>query len=101
MVATSSLGLFFIFLILVLAAHRFLLPGIIIIGSFILFVLWLTGLIETSLLLYGVSGNVNDNCQIYVTDNESRGNNIDTMAWLMQNALCEYSPLSFFKVLVY
>ncbi|KEY77649.1 hypothetical protein BA78_7981 [Aspergillus fumigatus] len=85
---TPCLGVFFIFLVLFLAAQRFLLPGIIIIGSFILFVLWLTGLIETSLQLYGVVGNVNDNCQNYVVENPSTGNNINTLAWLAQSTIC-------------
>lgn len=89
MVVCSALGVCFIFLILILASRHFLLPGIIIIGSFILFVLWLTGLIETSLQLYGVVGNVNDNCKTYVLDNKSWGNNINTLAWLTQSTICE------------
>ncbi|KAJ5584460.1 uncharacterized protein N7459_004260 [Penicillium hispanicum] len=88
MVVTSALAVFFIFLVLGLIARRILLPGILILGSFILFALWLTGLIETSLQLYGVAGNVNDNCQIYVFDNASRGNNINTLAWLAQSTIC-------------
>lgn len=88
MVVSGALGVFFIILILILAAQRFLLPGIIIVGSFILFVLWLTGLIETSLQLYGVVGNVNDNCKIYVDDNHFGGNNLQTMAWLTQSTIC-------------
>lgn len=90
MVVTSALAVFFIFLVLALIARHLLLPGILILGSFILFVLWLTGLIETSLQLYGVAGNVNDNCQIYVVENESRGNNMDTLAWLTQSTICEF-----------
>jgi hypothetical protein len=88
MVVTSALGVSFIFLVLVLASRHFLLPGIIIIGSFVLCVLWLTGLIETSLQLYGVVGNVNDNCQIYVVNNKAWGNNINTLAWLTQSTIC-------------
>lgn len=99
MVVTSALGVAFIFLVLVLASRHFLLPGIIIIGSFILGVLWLTGLIETSLQLYGVVGNVNDNCQIYVTENKSWGNNINTLAWLTQSTICEF-PQSGYAVFV-
>ena len=90
MVVVSALGVFFIFLVLGLIARHFLLPGILILGSFILFVLWLTGLIETSVQLYGASGNVNDNCQIYVIENVSKGNDINTMAWIMQSTLCEF-----------
>lgn len=93
MVVTSALGVFFIFLVLFLIQQRFLLPGILILGSLILFVLWLTGLIETSLQLYGVAGNVNDNCQIYVVENVARGNNMDTLAWLTQATICELNIL--------
>ncbi|OGM42117.1 hypothetical protein ABOM_009168 [Aspergillus bombycis] len=89
MVVSGALGIFFIVLILILAAQRFLLPGIILLGSFILFVLWLTGLIETSLQLYGVVGNVNDNCQIYIVDNRAGGNNMQTLAWLTQKTICD------------
>jgi hypothetical protein len=96
MVVTSALGVAFILLVLVLAERRFLLPGIIIIGSFILCVLWLTGLIETSLQLYGIVGDVNANCQIYVENNKSWGNNINTLAWLTQSTICE-----FFSTLAY
>lgn len=92
MVVTGALGVFFVLLVVVLILRGFLLPGIVIIGSFILFVLWLTGLIETSLLLYGVTGNVNDNCQIYVVENVSRGNSIDTLAWLTQSTICTFFP---------
>ncbi|KAJ5155534.1 hypothetical protein N7492_008337 [Penicillium capsulatum] len=88
MVVASALAVFFIFLVLGLIARHILLPGILILGSFILFVLWLTGLIETSLQLYGVVGNVNDSCQNYVVDNPSRGNNINTLAWLTQSTIC-------------
>lgn len=93
MVVSSTLGVCFILLVLVLASRHFLLPGIIIIGSFILLVLWLTGLIETSLQLYGVVGNVNDNCQIYVVNNKAWGNNINTLAWLTQSTICEFCPM--------
>ncbi|KAJ5760728.1 arginase [Penicillium odoratum] len=90
MVVSSALGVFFIFLVLGLIARQLLLPGILILGSFILFVLFLTGLIETSLQLYGVYGNVNSNCQNYVVENKSRGNNINTLAWLTQMTICEF-----------
>lgn len=90
MVVSSALAVFFIFLVLGLIARQLLLPGILILGSFILFVLFLTGLIETSLQLYGVEGNINSNCQNYVEDNKSRGNNINTLAWLTQITICEF-----------
>lgn len=88
MLTTSALALFFIIFVLVLAAQGFLLPGIILVGTFILFALWLTGLIETSLQMYGVVANVNGNCQIWVDDNRQGGDNLDTMAWIAQSNIC-------------
>ncbi|KAL3477552.1 hypothetical protein BJX99DRAFT_124924 [Aspergillus californicus] len=85
---TSCISLFFIIVVLVLAAQGFLLPGIILVGTFILFVLWLTGLIETSLQMYGVAANINDNCQIWVYDNRVGGDNLNTMAWIAQSNIC-------------
>lgn len=98
MVVVSALGVTFFFIVQILIARGPLLPGILLVGSFILFVLWLTGLIETSLQLYGVSGNVNDNCQIWVVENESRGNNINTLAWLTQSTICTFSFLCIFDL---
>lgn len=88
MLTTSALALFFVVLVLVLAAQGFLLPGIIIVGTFILFALWFTGLIETSLQMFGVVASINDNCQIWIYDNRVGGDNLDTMAWIAQANIC-------------
>ncbi|KAL1962078.1 hypothetical protein VTN77DRAFT_606 [Rasamsonia byssochlamydoides] len=88
MVTVGVLGIAFVFLILFLVAQRFLIPGIIIFGSFILFVLWLTGLIETALQLYGGTANVNSNCQNYVANQPYKGNTVEALAWLTQINIC-------------
>lgn len=87
-VTTSALTLVFIIVILILAARRMLIPGVILLGSFILFVLWLTTLIETSIQLFGPAGNVNANCNTYVTAQEYVGLSVETLAWLTQNNIC-------------
>ncbi|OKL62929.1 hypothetical protein UA08_01507 [Talaromyces atroroseus] len=88
MTVTGALGVVFVLAILILAAQRFLLPGIIIIGSFVLFALWLTGLIETGLQLYGVQANVYSTCQDYVADMPYSGNTVEALAWLTQSNIC-------------
>ncbi|GAQ36438.1 hypothetical protein AKAW_06979 [Aspergillus niger] len=88
MITTGALGIFFVIFILILAAQRFLLPGIIIIGGFILFVLWLTGLVETSLQLYGVVANVNDNCRNYIDNVKPVGDGWKTLAWIEEETIC-------------
>lgn len=86
MITTSTLAILFIILILGLISQRQLLPGVVVLGSFILFVLWLTGLIETSIQLYGPSGAVNSYCgskpNTQVIDSQQ------TAVWLANNGLC-------------
>ncbi|PGH16225.1 hypothetical protein AJ80_05248 [Polytolypa hystricis UAMH7299] len=88
MIATSGLALLFFFLIIFLAFQRALIPEIIILGSFILFVLWLTGVIGTAIQMFTDKANVYSNCQNYVADNQFRGSSINTLAWLTQINIC-------------
>jgi len=89
-VTVSALAVLFFILILSLISQRQLLPGIVIIGSFILFILWLTALIETSIQLFGPSGSVNGNCQLYVQAQPFTGPSLNTLAWLEQSNICEF-----------
>lgn len=91
MVATSSLSVFFVFFIRFLAYRKTIIPEVIILGSSILFVLWFTGLIGTSIQLYGSAANVNSNCKNYVEDIEYKGASINTLAWLTQLTICKFS----------
>ncbi|KIW69034.1 hypothetical protein PV04_04938 [Phialophora macrospora] len=93
-VITGSLTIVFLIIILILAARRMLIPGIILLGAFVLFVLWLTTLIETAVQLYG-DGNVNGNCNNYVNNQEFRGVSIETLAWLTQSNICSCWKASF------
>jgi len=88
-VTVGGLTVLFILIMLYLIYQRSLLPGIVILGSFILFVLWMVGLIVTSIELWGPTGNVNGNCQMYVQSVQSFGQSINTLAWLEQNNICQ------------
>jgi hypothetical protein len=59
-------------------------------GSFILFVLWIVGLIVISVQLWGPSGSVSSNCNLFVTSNAVTGPSMETLAWLEQRGICEY-----------
>lgn len=74
---------------LLLILQRRLLPGVVIIGSFILAVLYLTGLIGTAIQLFGPQGDINGNCQTFVTGNAPTGVSVATLAWLEQNSTCQ------------
>ena len=91
MVSVSAMALVFLVAILGLISQRQLLPGIVVLGSFILFVLWLTGLIETSIQLYGPAGGVNTYCSIY---RPVGGSAQETMAWLANDGICESLQIS-------
>lgn len=88
-VASASLSLVFILIMLWLISQRQLLPGIVIMGSFILFVLWTVGLIVVSIELWGPAGSVNGNCNLYVAGRETSGASVDTLAWLEQDSICQ------------
>ena len=94
-IVTASLSLLFLAAILVLAGRRMLIPGGILLGGFILFVLWLTALIETAIQLYGTSANINGNCQQYVTGESFRGVSIETLAYLTQLTICNLWKAAF------
>jgi hypothetical protein len=70
-ISVGSLTVLFVFLMLVLIWQRRLLPGVVMLGSFILLVLFITGVIETAIQLFGPAGNIN------------------TLAWLQQQSICQ------------
>ncbi|RDL32644.1 Uncharacterized protein BP5553_09100 [Venustampulla echinocandica] len=88
-ITVGGISLFFLVVMLWLISQRQLLPGIVIMGSFILFVLWMVGLIVDSIQLWGPVGSVNSNCQLYVTGNSVKGPSMETLAWLQQNSICQ------------
>ncbi|KXT10562.1 hypothetical protein AC579_1804 [Pseudocercospora musae] len=88
-ITVGALTIAFIILMLLLIIQRRLLPGILIIGSFILLVLYITGLIETAIQLFGPAGDINSKCQQFVFDNPSNDLSINTLAWLEQNSICQ------------
>ena len=82
---------------LFLLNQKSLLPGIVILGSFILFILWMVALIVISIELWGPQGNVNANCNAYVQDREQTGQSLETLAWLMQDQICKcFSKVRYF-----
>ena len=89
-VTVSALSILFLILMMVLINQRQLLPGIVIVGSFILFVLWLAGLIETAIQLFGPTGSVNGNCNLYVQSVPFQGVSVGTLAYLEQMNICMF-----------
>ncbi|KAM3421897.1 hypothetical protein BST61_g2274 [Cercospora zeina] len=88
-ITVGALTLAFIILMLILIVQRRLLPGVLIIGAFILLVLYITGLIETAIQLFGPSGDINSKCGTYVTGRNPNDLSVNTLAWLQQNSICQ------------
>jgi len=87
-ITTAALSIVFILIMLWLISQRRLLPGVVILGSFILFILWLVGLIVVSVELWGQSG-VSSNCNLYVNRQQYKGQSIETLAYLEQHSICQ------------
>lgn len=90
-VTVGSLTVFFIIIEMIIAAQGRLLPGFMMLGAFILLVLFMTGMIQTAILLFGASGGVASNCQRYVANAQISGPSANTLAWLQQNNICKWS----------
>ncbi|MCJ1410045.1 hypothetical protein MMC19_004130 [Ptychographa xylographoides] len=88
MVTVAGLAIIFLVIFMILIMQRQLLPGIVIVFSGILFVLWLAGLIETAIQFLGPS-NVNGNCNLYILGQPFTGVSLDTFAYLEQKSICQ------------
>lgn len=89
-ITVGALTVIWIIIMLVLIAQRRLLPGVVMLFSFILLVLFIAGIIGTAMNLFG-GPNISGQCATYVNNMPQYGSNIQTLAWLQQNNICEYS----------
>jgi len=87
-VTVGALTILFLIILWFLSNNNSLTPGIAMVFLFLLFVLYLTGIVETGIQLFG-AGKVSSNCQQYVTNAKVTGNNVQALAWLQQNSICQ------------
>lgn len=90
-ITVAALTIIFILGLFWLIAQRRLLPAIVMIGAFILFVLWLTGLIIVAIELFGPSGSISSNCDLEVFNRNPKGQTIEVLAYLQQKNICKLS----------
>ncbi|OCL01932.1 hypothetical protein AOQ84DRAFT_305712 [Glonium stellatum] len=86
-VTVGALTIVFIIIELILVTQRRLLPGIMMLLSFVLLVLFITGIIGTAIQLFG-GPNISNQCDTYVNNMKVTGPSINTLAWLQQNNIC-------------
>ncbi|KAJ6441046.1 hypothetical protein O9K51_06840 [Purpureocillium lavendulum] len=94
-ITVGALAILFIAGIFWLIANRRLLPAIVMIGAFMLFVMWLVGLVVVSMQLWGPNGSVQSNCNLQVFNQNPRGKTIETLAWMQQKNICQSWHLVF------
>ena len=98
LIVTSILTIFYVITIFILYAAHLLLPILVMIASFILFVLWITGLIKQSIELWGPQGSINDYCVRFVYNDSiwaTEGRNRDTFARIQQETVCNIWKTTF------
>ncbi|KAJ2906127.1 putative arginase-like protein [Zalerion maritima] len=83
------LVILYIGLLLYLIIDGRLLPSIVIIGAFILFILWLVGLVVISIELWGPTGSVSSTCNLVVFNQNPHGVSDATFSWMMQKSICQ------------
>ncbi|ORY15842.1 hypothetical protein BCR34DRAFT_477293 [Clohesyomyces aquaticus] len=87
-VTVGALTIVVILIELVLISQRRLLPGIMMLLSFILLVLFITGVIGTAIQLFG-GPNVNNLCNAFVYNQQQDRPDANTLAWLQQKSICQ------------
>ena len=93
-ITVACLGILFVGIIFWLIAERRLLPAIVMIGAFMLFVLWIVGLIVIAIELFGPKGSVQSVCNNEVFNRNPKGQSEETLAWLQQRNICRWTPRS-------
>lgn len=89
-VTVGALAIIFIIIEIAYIAQRKLLPGTMMLLSFILLVLFIAGIIGTAIQLFA-GPNINNQCNTYVFNDNSSGPNANTLAFLQQRNICMYT----------
>lgn len=87
-ITVASFSILYVALLVFLLARHRLLPAIVMIGAFLVSILWFVGLVVVSIQLWGSNG-VNGECNLRVFDRSPRGDSQETLAWLMEKSICE------------
>ncbi|RCI12741.1 hypothetical protein L249_1277 [Ophiocordyceps polyrhachis-furcata BCC 54312] len=99
-ITVGCLAILFIGGLFWLIANRRLLPAFVMIGAFMLFVMWLVGLVVVSTQLWGPNGSVQNNCNLFVFGQNPTGRTAETLAWMQQKNICQSWHLVFSMALI-
>jgi hypothetical protein len=87
-VTVGALALIFLLVEIVYIAQRKLLPTVMMLLSFILFVLFIAGIIGTAIQLF-TGPNINNQCNTFVFNDDVSGPSANTLAFLQQRNICK------------
>jgi hypothetical protein len=87
-VTVGALALIFLLVEIVYIAQRKLLPTVMMLLSFILFVLFIAGIIGTAIQLF-TGPNINNQCNTFVFNDDVSGPSVNTLAFLQQRNICK------------
>ena len=87
-VTVGALALIFLLVEIVYIAQRKLLPTVMMLLSFILFVLFIAGVIGTAIQLF-TGPNINNQCNAFVFNDDVSGPSANTLAFLQQRNICK------------
>jgi hypothetical protein len=87
-VTVGALALIFLLVEIVYIAQRKLLPNVMMLLSFILFVLFIAGIIGTAIQLF-TGPNINNQCNTFVFNDDVSGPSANTLAFLQQRNICK------------
>jgi len=87
-ITVGAISLVFLMVMTWLISQNQLLPGVVLIGSFMLFVLWTAGLVQLGIMLFGTGNSVNANCNGYINDQPFTGVSVGTLAWIAEKNMC-------------
>ncbi|KAK3631650.1 hypothetical protein LTR56_016757 [Elasticomyces elasticus] len=88
-ITVGALTVIFVWIMLALIYQRRLLPGVVMIGSFILLVLYITGIIETALQLFRNTNGIIGQCNTLNRNSPQRGLTVEVLAYLELQSICQ------------
>ncbi|KAK1065896.1 hypothetical protein LTR74_007610 [Friedmanniomyces endolithicus] len=88
-ITVGALTVIFVWIMLALIYQGRLLPGVVIVGSFILLILYITGIIETALQLFRNTNGIIGQCNSLNSYAPQGGLTVDVLAYLELQSICQ------------
>ncbi|KAK3067259.1 hypothetical protein LTR53_015978 [Teratosphaeriaceae sp. CCFEE 6253] len=88
-ITVGALTVIFVLIMLALIFQRRLIPGVVMIGSFILLVLYITGIIETAIQLFRNTNGIQGQCNNLTKNAPENGLTVNMLAYMELQSICQ------------